>query len=389
MEKLIIRNAEIIGQDGVSPPSSVICDGGAIADIVPGETRSPAPGEVDARGCYLAPGFIDLHTHGSHGFLADNGPDDLTALSRALPSCGVTAFLPGFTPGADDEALLKSLAKTRIDGAKIPAFFAEGHFLKLAGAITGIRPDYSKQRAERLLAAASPYPLVFGVSPEIGALEELLPVMTAGGLPAFITHTGAGAEATERAIALGASHATHFANVFPYGGDKEPGVRGCGAMEVILASPDTSVDFILDGEHVDPLLIKVALACRGKDKVCLITDANANAGLPPGVYPGIGGRDVVVAYEGGPARLGPACEDAGCLAGSGLTMDRAVRNAVSMLRLPLPLAVKMASANPAAVLRLDNRKGMVRVGYDADFSLLDHDLQVRACYVGAILKYGV
>jgi len=387
METLIIRNVEIIGPERVLPPSSVICAHGTIIDILPGETHSPAHSEVDARGCYLAPGFIDLHTHGTHGLLANNGPDALAELSRILPSCGVTAFLPGLTPSADDELLLHKLAKARADGAKIPAFLLEGHFLKLAGAITGIRPDYSKERAERLLAAAAPFPLVFALSPEIGSLEELLPIMTAGGLPAFITHTGAGAEDTEHAIALGATHATHFANVFPYGGDKEPGVRGCGAMEAILASPDTSVDFILDGEHVDPCLIKIALACRGKNKVCLITDANTNAGLPPGTYQGIGGRDVVVAYEGGPARLGPACEGAGSLAGSGLTMERAVRNAVSMLDLPLPLAVKMASANPAAVLGVDNRKGTIKAGYDADFSLLDHDLQVQACYVGGILKY--
>ena len=387
MEKLIIRNAEIVGRDEISPPSSILCADGMITDIVPGETPAPAPGEVDARGRYLTPGFIDLHTHGTHGFLANNGPYDLAAFSRVLPSCGVTAFLPGLTPSAEDDTLLKKLAKTPTDGAKIPAFLMEGHFLKLAGAITGIRPDYSKRRAECLLAAAAPYPIVFGISPEIGSLDELLPVMTAGGLPAFITHTGAGAEDTERAIALGASHATHFANVYPYGGDKEPGVRGCGAMEAILASPDTSVDFILDGEHVDPRLIQIALACKGKMKVCLITDANTNAGLPPGVYQGIGGRDVVVAYEGGPARLGPACEDAGCLAGSGLTMDRAVRNAISMLNLPLPQAVQMASANPAAVLGLGDRKGAVKVGFDADFTLLDYDLRVQACYVGAICKY--
>ena len=145
-------------------------------------------------------------------------------------------------------------------------------------------------------------------------------------------------------------------------GDREGGVRGCGAVEAILASPQVSVDFIFDGEHVEPVALEMALTCKGEDNVSLVTDANLNAGLPPGKYKGIGGVDIEMFYEGGPARnvkLGRG-ETKGGLVGSGLTMEKAVKNAVSILGVTIPQAVAMASSNPAKVLNLDGRKGFVK-----------------------------
>ena len=348
----------------------------------------------DANGGYLVPGFIDLHIHGAAGFLADNGADDLEAMCRLLPRYGVTGFLPAVAPAADDVVHLCGLSSARHGignppglpvGAQILGFFLEGHYLKLHGAIRDIARDYSAEKLEALYSAASPHKLVFGVSPEIGEVLALLPAMARDGYPAFITHTCASAGETAEAIALGARHATHFYDVFPYPGDREPGVRGCGAVEAVLADPSATVDFILDGEHVEAAAVKMALACKGPGGVCLVTDANVNAGLPPGTYKGIGGDEIVVAYDGGPARMGPRSRSPGSLIGSGLTMDMAVRNAVLMLGVTLPQAVRMASLNPAAVLGLHNRKGRVAVGYDADFSIMDGDMNIQACFVGGRL----
>ncbi len=149
-------------------------------------------------------------------------------------------------------------------------------------------------------------------------------------------------------------------------------------MEAILANPNVSVDLILDGEHVDPAAVKMALQCKGSEGVSLITDANINAGLPPERYTGLGGVDIMVEYEGGPARLASS----GTLAGSGLTMDRAVRNAVEMLNVSIPQAIKMASYNPAKVMGLHHGKGKIEVGYDADMILLDENLYVQKSWVG-------
>jgi N-acetylglucosamine-6-phosphate deacetylase len=240
------------------------------------------------------------------------------------------------------------------------------------------------ERIENLKKAARPYKVVFGVSPEIEGICKLLPFMTQNGYPAFITHTIAKVEQTENAIKAGAVHATHFYDVFPYPGEKDPGVRTCGAVEAVLASNETSVDFILDGEHVHPAAVKMALSCKGREKVCLITDANLNAGLPPGKYKSFGDYGIEVFYKGGPARMDNESKYPGALGGSGLTMDRAVRNAVKMLNVEIPQAVAMASSNPARVLGLHNRKGFIKQGYDADMVLLNDELEVIRCWIGGI-----
>ena len=231
-----------------------------------------------------------------------------------------------------------------------------GHYLHLTGAIANLPRIYDVQRVEDLLSSAAPYSCVFGVSPEVPGIEKLLPLM-AKAYPAFITHTKATVEQTKKAIQAGARHATHFYNVFPYPGDKEGGVRGCGTVEAIMAGPSVSVDFILDGEHVAPVAIEMALACKGHDNLSLITDANINAGLPPGRYTGIGGRPITVAYEGAPARMVDSYSDdapPGGLVASCLTMDRALSNAIKLLGINLPLASKMVSAIPASGLGLEH-----------------------------------
>lgn len=161
----------------------------------------------------------------------------------------------------------------------------------------------------------------------------------------------------------------------------EPGVRPCGAVEAILASPEVSVDFILDGVHVDPIAVKMALQCKGNDKVCLITDSNIGAGLDAGRY-WFGNQEVVIPAPGAPARLAAS----NALAGSSLTMNLAVKNAVQMLGVDVPLAVKMASANPAKVLRC-RTKGLIKEGFDADLVLMDKTFSVLKTWVGGVCYY--
>jgi N-acetylglucosamine-6-phosphate deacetylase len=382
MERLIIEQANVISGGRILENHTVICEDGLIAGVVPSAPNAQGH-KVDARGRYLAPGYIDLHIHGYGGKLIDKGREHLEAICRELPSHGVTGFLPTVCPIAGDEiALLEDLAKVQSKGAVPLGFFLEGHFLALTGAIKNMKSDHTPRRVERIKKALGSHKAVFGISPEIPGIVSLLPGMTEGGLPAFITPTKATYEETEKAIEAGARHATHFYDVFHYIGDQEGGVRGVGTVEAVMSHPGVSVDFILDGEHVHPGAVKMALACKGPDKVCLITDANLNAGYKPGVYRGIGGTEIIMEYSGGPAReyAGPGQKPGG-LSGSGLTLDLAVKNAVKFLGLPLEKAVAMASANPAKVLGLENRIGKIETGYEANFSLLDKDYSVTACYI--------
>jgi N-acetylglucosamine-6-phosphate deacetylase len=147
-----------------------------------------------------------------------------------------------------------------------------------------------------------------------------------------------------------------------------------------------TVDFILDGEHVDPVAVRMALQCKGPGGVCLVTDANIGAGLPPGVYDGVGG-EVEFAYEGAPARMTASSAMPGCLAGSGLTMDRALRNAVKLAGVDLVQAARMAGTNPAGVIGLESETGSIDRGKRADLVLLDRSLEVEATWVGGDLVY--
>ncbi len=384
MAATIITNARIVRPDGVDEHLTVTLEAGKITRIGPAQRPPENAQVVDAGGMYLSPGLIDLHIHGLHNFLIDRGPADLTEICKLLPRYGVTSFLPTVAPKppGQDAAFLSTLAATRAAGATILGYHLEGPFLALTGALPpeAIR-DANEQRARSLIEAAGPFPAIFSISPEVKDIAKLLKIMTAGGAPAFITHTRADVEQTQAAIEAGARHATHMYDAFPPPPETDPGVRPCGAVEAILSDPRVSVDFILDGVHVNPVAVKLALACKGLGKVCLITDAMVGAGSPPGRYT-FDHQEVEFAYPGAPARLMTTDGTPGGLCGSGLTLDQAVRNAVKFLHLPLHQALMLASRNPAAVLGRSDTKGLVAEGYDADLILLDEELHVQKTFVG-------
>jgi len=338
---------------------------------------------MDLGDCYIVPGFIDMHTHGIHRYLADNGVDDLAQICRIMPCYGVTGFLPTVAPrrAGEDALFLHELANAVTDGANILGFHLEGPFLKLTGALSSDAVSGADTgRVEALIQAARPYKAIFSVSPDVEGVEKLIPLMAANDTPVFVTHTAANVEQMQRAIALGVRHATHFYDVFPCPPVTEPGVRPCGVVEAVLADRRVSVDFILDGVHVDPVAVKMALACKsnGPGRVCLITDSNVGAGLEPGRFTFGNSGEIYFDYKGAPARL----VSSNGLAGSGLTMDQALRNAVKWLGLDLPEAIKMVSTYPAEIIGVSDRKGRLKAGYDADFVVLNSQLEVLQTWVG-------
>ena len=386
---LIIDHACVVAESAILPDSTVEIGGGRILRVRPtnGDGSAPAgAARVDAGGRFLAPGFIDLHIHGMHRHLVDHSPADLASAAAILPRYGVTGFLPTVCPlpSGRDAVALRALAEAAPDasGARVLGFHLEGPFLTLTGAIAkdALGPA-DPARVEALMAAAAPYPAIFSIAPDMPGIEPLIRRMSRSGAPVFMTHTAASVAETRRAIAAGACHATHFYDVFPVPPVAEGGVRPCGAVEAILAAPRVSVDFILDGVHVDPVAVQMALQCKGPDRVCLITDAMVGAGLPPGRHT-FGGQDVIFTEPGAPARLvdSPARKGGG-LAGSGLTLNLAVRNAVQMVGASLPQAVRMASANPAQVLGLAGSKGRLLPGYDADLVLFDEAFDVQQTWI--------
>ena len=357
----------------------LVLDGGKIADVT---LEKPQCEIEDRSDCYLLPGFIDMHIHGVHNFLVDDGPEALAGMCRTLPRYGVTGFLPTVSPSpmGQDSAYLKTLSATSPEGTHILGFHLEGPFLALTGAfnkdaIGGGGAD----RVNALIAAAKPYKCIFSISPDVDGIFDLIPIMAQDDTPVFMTHTAANVQQAQKAIELGARHCTHYYDVFPCPPVSEPGVRPSGIVEAVLADPRVSVDFILDGVHVDPIAVKMALVAKqsGPGSVCLITDANVGAGFQPGTYTFGNMGDICFDYPGAPAR---SVKDH-TLAGSGLTLDVALRNAVKLLGLDLVAASKLLSYNPAKVLHLEKQKGLLASGYDADFVVLDGNLEVQSTWV--------
>jgi N-acetylglucosamine-6-phosphate deacetylase len=393
MSSTFISHATLVGLEFLAEDQAVVIESGKIAWCGPSSAIPSSGGfdeTVDADGLYLAPGFIDLHIHGGLQYLIDRGPADLQGLCSELPRFGVTGFLPTICPlpPGDDAAFLKSLAETKTQGAQILAFHLEGPYLALTGALPKdalAQPDAARVRA--LQQAAQPRSLIFSIAPDVPGIENIIPLMAKNRTPVFMTHTHANVRQTQRAIDAGARHATHFYDVFPIPDVTDPGVRPCGSVEAILADPRVSVDFILDGVHVDPIAVKLALTCKSHDKVCLITDANIGAGMPPGRYDTFAGCEVEFLAPGQPARYTERSPYPGALAGSGLTLNLAVRNAMTMLGLSLPKAVRLAAANPAALLGLGRRKGQIRPGFDADLVLMTDQCDIHQTWIQGITQY--
>ncbi len=392
MSRIAFTNATVVLSDKLAEGLVVVIDDDKIVEVSPAADLKGNEHVVDSAGCYISPGLIDMHIHGSGDYLIDSGPEALADLCKLLPKYGVTSFTPTVCPlpkGKDAE-LLALLAGVRSEGSEILGFHMEGPFLTQTGALSeDALGQADPDRVRALIEAGKPYPVIFSIAPDFENIEELLPIMTAGGkIPAFITHTTANVAQTQAAIELGARHGTHFYDVFYAPEMTDGGVRPCGAVEAILADERCSVDFILDGEHVDPVAVEMALRCKGPDRVCLITDANVGAGNPPGRYM-FGNEAVEFAYPGGPARLTENSSHPGGLAGSGLTMNQAVKNAAKMLSCDLPQIIRMASTNPAKTLRQDDHKGKIETGYDADFIIMDKDLTVMQTWIAGEKKYQI
>lgn len=369
---LIVSDSEVV-------EGYLITWGGTIIGI---EKSPPGCEVIDLGESYIMPGFVDLHMHGIHRRLVDNGAEDLKEICRILPQYGVTGFLPTLAPRpkGEDAAFLSKLSKTETQGTQILGFHLEGPFLKITGALgAGAVSGADDERVQSLIHAAKPHKAIFSISPDVDGIEKLIPLMAENGTPVFMTHTAATVEQTQQAIALGVRHATHFYDVFPCPAVSEPGVRPCGAVEAILADERVSLDFILDGVHVDPVAVRMSLISKrkGPGKVCLITDANVGAGLEPGQFSFGNIGDIYFAYKGAPAR---SVKD-NTLAGSGLTMDMALKNAVKWLDLDLVQASKLVSHHPAQVLGLGQKKGLLKEGYDADFVVLNDHLDVLQTWI--------
>lgn len=379
MTTAVLRGNAIL-PDGVVTDARVVVEDGVIAAVSPDERYAVTD---DVRGHYLAPGLIDLHTHGIAGAdTMDAASEALALMASRYAAHGVTAFLATtMTQSLDNTLAAIHATRAFMDaqhagvasGAAVLGLHLEGPWLsqQYKGAQNALylaTPDLATVR--RIVDEGGGTIVVVSLAPELPEAEAAIAALRRRGVYVSIAHTAASYDDVARAVALGATQVTHCFNGMSPLHHRQPGTVGAA-----LLHDELNAELIADGVHVHPAVMRLLLRVKGRDRVMLVTDSMSATELADGVYD-LGGQAVHV--RDGQARLA-----SGSLAGSTLTLDRAVRNAVALCGAPLHDAVYMATAVPAGAIGLGERKGRLAAGYDADLVVLDADVQpVRTLVAG-------
>jgi N-acetylglucosamine-6-phosphate deacetylase len=372
-------------------PTSEINDAGILIrdDVI--EAIGPRSGlslpagatELNATEKTAIPGFIDIHIHGAGGRDMMEGDEDaLAVVTRKVAEFGTTSLLATTVTAAPDATIRAT--------AGISLYITQQHAAKESRAeVLGIHfegPFISKERRgvhpvewiqapsadllNRFLQAAEGKARLITIAPEVLGATPCIEAARKAGLVVSVGHTDANYEQTRFAIAQGARSATHTYNAMRPFTHRDPGVIGA-----VLTSPEINAELIADGVHVEEGAMKLLLRAKGYERVTLVSDGLSATGMPDGKYM-LGGFEVTVTN-------GVCRNAAGILAGSTLTLDRALRNIVN-LGVPLTDAVRMLTLNPASLLGIEFKKGSLRVGADADVLLLDESLRVTHVWARGI-----
>ena len=377
-----IKNGTLYTQGFFFEPHDLITSGEIIARIAPTGIDTSETEVVDASGCYVVPGLVDIHIHGAAGSdFCDGTPQAVDAIAAYLGAQGVTSFL-GTSMAFGEERLTAIFESARPlvgadrGGAVLRGINMEGPFFsrakKGAQAEEYIR-DPDTDLFDRLFEASGRNVRLVDVAPE---LPGALPFIEHAARRCWVSlaHTAADYEQTRAGFRAGADHVTHLFNAMPPFGHREPGVVGAAAD---LAG---YVELISDGIHLHPATVRAAFGLFGAERVCLISDAMSACGMPDGSYE-LGGQAVRV--EQGRATLAD-----GTIAGSATCLTDCLRRAVSF-GVPLEDALRAATANPAKSVGLYEELGSLSGGKRADLLVLDKGLNLKAAVIGGRrIKWG-
>jgi N-acetylglucosamine-6-phosphate deacetylase len=364
--------------DGDLVRGAVVIERGRIVEVRLGDVAALPSPRLDAD--LVSPGLVDLQVNGAFGLEVGGDPVSLRALAAQLPSTGVTTFLPTAVSAAATEyrALAAGFAAARgTPGARMPGLHLEGPLLAptRAGAHRRDAVDGAPGTVDDVLAEllADGAVRLVTVAPERDGAFGLIDRLRQAGVFVSLGHTDATFEQAVAAIDAGATLVTHLFNAMSPLQHRAPGTVGAA-----LADDRVTVMLIADGVHVHPAALHVALRSKGPERVALVTDAIAAAGADPGRYKLAG---VEVISDGQSARLAD-----GTLAGSTLTLDRAVRMMAGLAGARLEDALAMASTVPAAAVGLAD-VGRIAVGQAADLTLWSAAVEVTATIVGGEIAY--
>ena len=377
----VIRNACIIPNGADCVHGSVAFSGGRITALSRGELAGDSV--IDAGGELVLPGFIDTHLHGSLGYdFIRSAAEAVSAVGRALPAEGTTAFLASLTviSHADLLALLRDYAAldAKTAGAEFLGVHSEGPFLsKEYKALMDERylRDANAGEYAEMIAAAGGRLKTMTFSPAVGGVDALLRLSAEASVRLMIGHTACTCEQALAALDGGAAGFTHLYNAMTQHLHRTP-----GAVTAALLHRSALCELIVDGFHVAPDVVRATYRSIGPERICLITDAMLGKGMPDGEYIFSGLRCRKTGHTVQVIKTGR-------IAGSCITMLHAVRFMREFTGCTVNDIVQMASVNPARSAGVSDRKGTLAVGKDADLLLMTDDLRLLRTFVGGEEKY--
>ena len=367
-------NGRVLTDHGVVHGRAILIEAGRIRGIMP---KSDVPRDApttDLGGLLLLPGFVDVQVNGGGGLLFADAPtvETLKTIARAHARFGTTAFLPTLISGDLDVIEAAIAAVDRAIEARVPGvtgIHIEGPFISLAR--KGIH-DPSKFRrldgaALALLSSLKRGKTLVTLAPEETSPDSIAALCRAGVIVSA-GHTNATYAEARAALDSGLAGFTHLFNAMSPLTSRAPGVVGAA-----LEDRDSWCGLIVDGHHVDPVVLRLALRCKRADRFMLVTDA----------MPSVGSAEKSFRLNGRPIRAqnGVCTAEDGTLAGTDLDMASAIRNAMRFLDLDLHGAAAMATCNPAAFLGLAGEMGHIAAGYRANLVLATDELSVVRCWV--------
>ena len=368
-------NARVLLVPGFVEGQAVLVEGERIAGVVPeADARVKAAERHDLAGAMLLPGFVDAQVNGGGGVLFNDAPtvETLRTIGRAHRRFGTTGFLP--TLISDDLSVIAAAieAVRRAMAEKVPGVIGvhiEGPFISEArkGAHDPAKFRDLDDRGVQLLASLGVGRTLVTLAPEVTGAETIRR-LTRAGVVVSAGHTDATFEQMQEAFRHGVTGLTHLFNAMSPLTSREPGAVGAA-----LHDEQCWCGLIVDGRHVHPAALRLALRCKGADRLMLVTDAMPIVGSERDDFM-LQGRRVWL-------RDGVCVDENGTLAGSAIDMATAVRNAVDLLGVPVEQAARMASTYPAQFLGLGSDLGRIAPGHRANFTVLDDALVCRAAWI--------
>ena len=381
---LIVRNASLVLGSGVQEGIIAVKDG-MIARVGREIPDCRAAEVIDASGDYLAPGVVDLHTHGAGGFdYMDGTVEDILGAARAELGNGTTTVLPTTLTSSDEDLFLfldnfKTAQGSSALLPRMPGVHLEGPYFDMVqkGAQD---PRYIREPERRhylgIVEKADGVIKRWSLAPELPGAIDMLDDLADEGILFSAGHTAATYDDISRAYDHGVRLLTHF-----YSGmssiERKGGWRILGAVESGYLIDDLSVEIIADGLHLPPQLLTLIFKCKKHDRITACTDSMRGAGMPDGpsiLGPKDNGQEVIV--EDGIAKM----PDRSCFAGSVATGIRLVRTLSRLL--PLSEVAAITSLQPARLIGMDNEIGSIEAGKKADFIIFDKNIDLTAVFIG-------